>query len=180
MSKIGRRPIPLDDVKVEIKGNEIHYSGKNDSGVYVLPEVLAAEIIDDGKALKIMCENRTAKNNELWGLHRALLANKIQGARKEFEKTIQITGLGYKGAVSGDKVVFSLGKSHKIDFSIPKDITIQADKTGQTLTVKGYDKQQVGQVCSRIVSFRPPEPYKGTGIKLAGETILRKAGKTKA
>jgi large subunit ribosomal protein L6 len=118
--------------------------------------------------------------NNVWGLHRALLANKIQGAAQGFEKNLEINGLGYKAVPSGRKVVFTLGHSHKIDFELPEGVTLETDKTGQKLSVKSVDKEVLGQVCSLIRALKPPEPYKGTGIKEAGEVITRKAGKTKA
>ncbi len=180
MSKIGRKPIDLESVQVEVKGQEVHYKGNNASGLHVLPDVLYAELVGDGKQLKIICDNPTRENKTLWGLHRALLANEITGAGKGFEQALKITGLGYKGILSGNKIIFSLGFSHKIDFPVPDGISIEIDKTGQNIKVKGVSRHQVGAVSSEIRALRPPEPYKGTGIKLAEEIIMRKAGKTKA
>lgn len=177
MSKIGRKPIVLDAVDVTVDGQVVRFKGKNSSGEYVLPDCLHARSIDG--ELKIECPKKTRKNNMLWGLHRALLANKISGAQKDFQKNIIITGLGYKTVISGDKLVFSLGKSHKIEVSVPKGISVETDKTGQTLRVKGASLNAVGDFCSNIKLLRPPEPYKGTGINIEGETIIRKAGKTK-
>ncbi len=178
MSKIGRKPIELSGVQVEIKNNEIHYKGKKASGVYVLPSLLKAELINN--KVKLTASNHSSKNNELWGLHRALLANIIKGSSEGFSAQLIITGLGFKGVLAGDRIDFSLGFAHKIPYKIPSGITIEIDKTGQLLTVKGVDKQQVGEVCSEIKALRSTEPYKGTGIKLSNETILRKAGKTKS
>jgi large subunit ribosomal protein L6 len=178
MSKIGRKPIGLGNVKVEIIGQEIKYEGKDGSGVHILPKDFHAELIDN--SIKITCANITRENKVLWGLHRALLANEIKGADTGFEQELIITGLGFKGVLAGNKIIFSLGYSHKIDVPLPHGITVAIDKTGQIIKVKGSDKQQVGEICSSIRALRPPEPYKGTGIKLAGETILRKAGKTKS
>lgn len=181
MSKIGRKPIEIGNVQVDVKGKEIHYKGKKHAGVYELPAELEAKLED--KKLMLLAK-KTGDNvsgaNRSWGLHRALLFNAIKGADAGFEQQLQINGLGFKAAVSGNKVVFSLGFSHKIDFVLPKDVTMDVDKTGQNLTVKSYDKELVGHVCSQIKALRPPEPYKGTGIKLASEVIRRKAGKTKA
>ncbi|MEX0939984.1 MAG: 50S ribosomal protein L6 [Candidatus Babeliales bacterium] len=180
MSKIGRRPIDLGNVQIEINGQEVHYKGKKDSGVHALPEGLQAELVDN-KKIKILCDDKESRESKrLWGLHRALLANEIKGADQGFEKQLNITGLGYKAAVSGDKLIFSLGYSHKIEFPLPKGISVDIDKKGQTLKVSGSDKERVGAVCSEIKALRPPEPYKGTGIQLSDETILRKAGKTKS
>lgn len=178
MSKIGRKPIPLHDVQAQVQDKEVHYKGKHGSGIHELPKELTAEV-KEGK-LYISAVKDTSDTNRLWGLHRALLANEIAGVSKGFEKKLEITGLGYKGVVSGNKIVFSLGYSHKIDFPLPEGITVEIDKTGQNIKVKGYDKELVGLVSSRIRSLREPEPYKGTGIKYAKETIIKKAGKTKS
>jgi large subunit ribosomal protein L6 len=184
MSKIGRKAIDLGAVNVEIKGQEIHYKGKKASGVYVLPDVLTAHL-KDNKLVITPQKTKSARLsqreiNRIWGLHRALLANKIRGADHLFEKEVLINGLGFKAAVAGQKVTFNLGYSHKIDFELPKDVSLEIDKTGQKLTFKSPDKFLIGHVCSLIRALRPPEPYKGTGIKLASEVIARKAGKTKA
>lgn len=178
MSKIGRKPIALENVAVEIKGQEIHFKGPNASGVYVVADALKPELSDNYLTLRAI--KKTRDLNSVWGLNRALLANKIKGASQGFSKEVQITGLGFKAVLTGSKVVFSLGYSHKIDFELPKNVTLDIDKTGQKLVFKSPDKELVGFVCSQVRAFRVPEPYKGTGIKLAGETILRKAGKTKA
>ena len=180
MSKIGRKPIDIGNVQIEIKGQEVDYKGKKHSGIHILPECLEAHV--DGKNLTITVkkDSQVRDANRVWGLHRALLANAIKGADTGFEKLIQINGLGFKGILTGSKIVFSLGYSHKIDFEIPKEISVEIDKTGQQITLKSFDKEMLGHICSSIKALRPPEPYKGTGIKLSTEVILRKAGKTKA
>jgi len=181
MSKIGRKPIDVGSAKIEIKGNEIHFSGKKGTGVYVLPEGMTASL--NGTLLSLSFDKNSKNSsdaNRIWGLNRALLANKIKGCQQEFEKIIQINGLGFKAVVSGSKVVFSLGFSHKIDFMLPKDVTLEVDKTGQRLVFRSPDKELMGQVCSQVRALRPPEPYKGTGVKYETEVIARKAGKTKA
>ncbi len=176
MSKIGRKSIDITGVHVDIKGQEVHYKGPMASGVYTLPDEL--EIQKTDTQLRIMSDNK--KKNAQWGLHRALLANKIKGALQGFEQKITIVGLGYKAQLQGRSVKFALGYSHKIFFDLPEGITIEIDKTGQNLIIKSTDKEQVGHVASMIRSLRPPEQYKGTGIKYAEEEIVRKAGKAKA
>jgi len=184
MSKIGRKPIAFDDTKVEVKGQEVHYSGKKGSGAYELPKELSASI--QGTELFVQPDTgftsklRQREVNRVWGLHRALLANALKGSQEEFENKLKITGLGYKAAVSGKKVVFSLGYSHKKDFELPDDVSLEVDRTGQLLTVRSRNKMLVGQVCSKIKQLRMPEPYKGTGIQLTTEIIARKAGKAKS
>jgi len=177
MSKIGRKPIDISGIQVDIEGQEIRYKGSKSSGVHTLPDGLQAEKNDN--KLYITCDDK--KKYAQWGLHRALLANEIKGASQGFEQKITIIGLGYKAQSKGSNMVeFSLGYSHKIAFEYPKEITIEMDKSGQNLLIKGSDKGQVGHVAAMIRSLRPPEPYKGTGVKRAEEVILRKAGKTKA
>lgn len=178
MSKIGRKPIDLENVAIDIKGQDVHYKGQNASGVYTIASMLKAEVINN--QLVLLPVKKTRDLNGMWGLHRALLANKIKGASQGFTKEIQIIGLGYKAVMTGNKVVFSLGYSHKIDFVLPKDVTLDIDKSGQKLTFKSPDKELVGFVCSQVKALRETEPYKGTGIKLSTETVLRKAGKTKS
>jgi len=180
MSKIGRKPIELGGAKIEIKGQGVHYKGGKSSGVYVLPKEIKATL--EGNLLSLRPTDSGLKNrniNRIWGLHRALLANKIKGADVGFERQLKINGLGYKAIVSGKKVVFTLGFSHKIDMDLPDDVVLEVDKSGQLLTIKSPSKESVGAVGSKIRSLRPPEPYKGTGIKWVTEVIRRKAGKAK-
>jgi len=183
MSKIGRKPIEIGNAKIEIKGNDVHYKGSKASGVYILPKEIKATL--EGKALlltrtdaKTLLKERDI--NRIWGMHRALLANKIKGADVGFERQLKINGLGYKATVSGKKIVFALGFSHKIDMELPDNVMLEVDKTGQLLTIKSSDKELVGAVGSKIRALRPPEPYKGTGVKWVTEVIRRKAGKAKA
>lgn len=184
MSKIGRKPIEIGSVQVDIKGQEVHFKGKKNSGMRVLPNELTAEI-KDKKLFVAPAKSANARLpqreiNRVWGLNRALLSNEIKGADALFEKELIINGLGFKAAVSGQKVVFTLGYSHKIDFELPKEVTLEVDKTGQKLMFRSFDRFLVGHVCSMVKALRPPEPYKGTGIRIANEVIARKAGKTKA
>ncbi len=180
MSKIGRKPIDVGSAKIEIKGQQIHYSGKKSNGVYILPEGMTAKLEGNLLSLAFESAQKSGDSNRIWGLHRALLANAIKGSQQEFERTVIITGLGFKAAVAGAKVTFSLGFSHKIDFALPKEVSLEVDKTGQRLVFRSVDRELLGLVCSQVRALRPPEPYKGTGIKFENEVIARKAGKTKA
>jgi len=181
MSKIGRKPIPLGNTTVNVDGNEVTYKGKLASGSHMLPAELRAEIVDKTLVVKPASDARAKvqRVNALWGLHRALLANKIKGADEGFSKQLKIVGLGYKAIVQGDKVNLSLGFSHKIDVPLPKEVQLTVDKSGQLLTFTSADKEALGKICSRIRDLRKPEPYKGTGIWYVGEEIRRKAGKAK-
>ena len=186
MSKIGRKSINTVGVVVEIKNQDISYKGPKKSGVYTLPAELKATVQEKNLFITTAQDpkNFSAKErrdvNRLWGLHRALVNNVLQGSFQEFSQQVEINGLGYKAVLSGKKLVFTLGYSHKIDFIIPEGVTVEVEKLGQKLTVKSSDKFLVGQVCSNMKMLRRPEPYKGKGIKLAGEEIRRKAGKAKA
>ena len=184
MSKIGRKPIDISNVTIDVKGQEVHYKGSKSSGVYFVPATLTATIDTDKKELLLTpnIENGLVRKREInrdWGLHRALLANEIAGSKKEFEKTIEIVGLGYKAVLSGNKLTFTLGYSHKIDFPLEKGVSISIDKTGQKLTMTSSNRELLGQICSKICALRPSEPYKGTGVKLSTDYIVRKAAKGK-
>lgn len=183
MSKIGRKAIEIGSLKIDINGQSISINGLQNSASYLLPKELDAQI-KDSKLFITGKQNTGLKIRELnriWGLHRSLIANKINGAMNLFEQKIEIHGLGYKVASTGSsKLTFSLGYSHKIDFELPQGISVDIDKSGQRFTVKGVDKRIVGLVSSKIRSLREPEPYKGTGIRLAEEIIFRKAGKARS
>jgi large subunit ribosomal protein L6 len=180
MSKIGRKPIFLGDVHVEVKDHTVSYKGKKASGLHTLPDFISATISDKYLKLDIPEKFRDRDHNRFWGLNRALLANAIYGADSGFTKQIQINGLGFKAAMVGSKVVFTIGYTHKIELPLPKEVTLEIDKTGQSLKFTSADRELLGEICDKVRSFRPPEPYKGTGIKYFNEVIVRKAGKTKA
>ncbi len=178
MSKIGKRAIPLTSAKVQIEGNNVTVTGAKASFKHELPDGFSATV--EGKNLQITAAQKNRRARMLWGLHRALLANKVKGAETGFEKKLTIVGLGFKAQLAGRKVTLTLGYTHKIDYELPAEVTLEIDKTGQNLIFRSSDKFQLGNVCDAIRSFRPPEPYKGTGIIREGDVIIRKAGKTKA
>lgn len=176
MSKIGRKPITFSSAKVEVDGNKIIVSGAKAKFEHELPDCLTATL--DDKTLTISVKNGDRSSRVKWGLHRALLANMIQGVESGFELKLKIVGLGYKAQQQGKKLVLFLGYSHKIDYELPEGVTVDIDKPGQLLSFKSHDKCLLGQVCDEIRRFKTPEPYKGTGIMRADEVIIRKAGKT--
>ena len=176
MSKIGRKPIDIEDMAIELKGQEVHFKGKKSSGVYVLPHLLEVSLED--KKISLNIKNNSAASRMAWGLHRALLFNTLRGAEVGFEKQLKIVGLGYKAVLTGSKLVLALGYSHKVDIELPSEVSLIIDKSGQLLTFKCVDKALLGHICSQVRAFRKPEPYKGTGIQYVGEVIVRKAGKT--
>lgn len=178
MSKIGRKPIPVSKANIAVSGSQVTIKGPLAQFVHELPERLELVLVDGFARVNLIGEH-DKPGKMIWGLHRALLANKIKGAETGFEKKLTIVGLGYKAILAGTKMTFSLGYTHKIDYELPEGVKVEIDRTGQQLLFKCADKFILGNVCDAVRSFRPPEPYKGTGIIREGEVILRKAGKTK-
>jgi large subunit ribosomal protein L6 len=166
-------------VTVEVKGSELVVKGpKGELRITLLPEVTIA--VDAGSA-QVHRSSDSDDARARHGLFRALLQNMVVGVSEGFKKQLEIIGVGYKAAVQGKKVVLSLGFSHPVDFAIPEGIEIkQDDKNKNILTISGIDKQLVGQVSSNIRGLRPPEPYKGKGIRYLGEAVRRKPGKAAA
>lgn len=177
MSKIGRKVINTEGLTVTVDGQNVSYTGPKASGTYALPDCLRAKL-EENKLYLELANPKDKKNNNFWGLHRALLANNLQGAREEFSVDLTIVGLGFKGELKGDTIVFSLGYSHKINFVLPKEVSVTIDKSGQNISVKSTNKFLAGDVAQKIRALRQPEPYKGTGVRLANEQILRKVGKS--
>jgi len=178
MSKIGRKPIKFSSANVEVNGKKITVKGPKTSFLHELPAEIDATVSD--KELSVSCNEKGKKAIALWGLHRSLLANMVKGVETGFERVVKIVGLGYKAQLSGKKLVFSLGFSHKVEYALPEGVTVDVNKPGQLLTFKSHDKDLLGNVCDKIRDFKPPEPYKGYGIMLADEFVRRKAGKTGA
>ncbi len=176
MSRIGQRPITIPDkVKVAIDGSTVKIEGPKGKAAYTLPESIAARL--DNKNLLVSNEGKTRQSKALHGLSRSLLANYILGADQGFSKKLEIQGVGFKAAVQGKVLVLNLGFSHPINYEIPADIKITVTDATNIL-VEGSDKQKVGAVSADIRAFYPPEPYKGKGVRYAGEHIIRKEGKT--
>lgn len=178
MSKIGKKPILLTSAKAQVDGKSLTITGPKATFNHVLPVGIAAKI--EGNELVVFAEKNNRRNRMFWGLHRALLANKVKGSETGFEQKLTIVGLGFKAQLAGSKMTLTLGYTHKIEYDLPKEVTVDIDKTGQQLVFRSTDKFILGNVCDAIRSFRPPEPYKGTGIIREGEVVFRKAGKTKA
>lgn len=180
MSRVGRKPITIPaGVQVNIQGCSVKVKGPLGEMQFALPAPVKAEKKGDALILEAAAsgeENVSA----LFGTARARVANIIAGVCKEFSKNLEIHGLGYKATLEGEKLVFNIGKSHPVPFQLPKGIKAELDKKFTKIELKGIDKELVGQTAARIRALRPPEPYKGTGIRLAGERIIRKAGKTAA
>ena len=179
MSKIGKIIISIPEkVKVALSGNIINVEGPLGNKSMNIDLDMFDLKIDDGKGISIKPKKITQDSKRLWGMHRSLTNNAIIGSSKGYEKILELSGVGYRAALKGKQLNLQLGFSHDINFDIPAGINITVEK--QTLIkINGSDKEQVGMVVSKIKSFRPPEPYKGKGIKEQGQYILRKEGKKK-
>ena len=179
MSKIGKINISIPEkVKVALTGNNINIEGPLGKKSLNIDLKTFDLDIKDGKEISIKPKKIDQNTKRLWGMNRSLLNNAIIGTSKGYEKTLELVGVGYRAALKGKQLNLQLGFSHDVNYNIPESIKISVEK--QTiLKISGPDKQQVGTVASEIRSFRPPEPYKGKGIKEKGQYILRKEGKKK-
>nr|WP_047166119.1 50S ribosomal protein L6 [Sphingomonas sp. Y57] len=177
MSRIGKKPVVVPaGVTAAIEGKTLSVKGpKGTLSISLADEVSYA--IEDG-SISVQPVNETKRARSFWGMQRTLVQNLITGVTEGYSKTLQITGVGYRANVQGKNLKLQLGYSHDVDFAIPEGITIATpDQT--TVQISGIDKQKVGQVAAEIRRWRKPEPYKGKGIKYAGEYIFRKEGKKK-
>jgi len=179
MSKIGKININIPEkVKVLLNGNIINVEGPLGKKSLNLDTDLFDLVINEGKEVSIKPKKITQNIKRLWGMNRSLLNNAIIGASKGYEKILELSGVGFRAALKGKQLNLQLGFSHDINFDIPESIKVAVEK--QTIIkISGFDKQQVGMIASQIKSLRPPEPYKGKGIKEQGQYILRKEGKKK-
>ena len=177
MSKIGKINITIPDkVKVLLSGNTINIEGPLGKKSLNIDTDLFDLIINEGKEVSIKPKKISQNIKKLWGMNRSLLNNAITGTSKGYEKILELSGVGFRAALKGKQLNLQLGFSHDVNFDIPEGIKITVEK--QTIIkIVGFDKQQVGMVASQIKSIRPPEPYKGKGIKYKGEHILIKEGK---
>ncbi len=175
MSRIGKRPVTVaSGIEVSLDGTTlVAKKGKLEKRLETYGRV---NINIDGSEVTFSKVGENKENSAFWGTYRALFNNIIIGLDKGFEKSLEINGVGYRGAVQGKVLNLQLGFSHDINFDIPEGIDITITKN--IITIKGSDKQTVGQVAAEIRSFRPPEPYKGKGVKYTDEIIIRKAGKS--
>ena len=177
MSRVGKKPVALPKgVTATVEGQSVSVKGAKGTLSFVVPEDCDVALNDNEVSVKPRSETKRAQ--AMWGMSRAMINNLVTGVSAGFERKLEITGVGYKAAVQGKKLVLSLGYSHDVDFPIPEGITIVAPRPTE-LVITGIDKREVGQVASEIRAFRPPEPYKGKGVKYAGEFIFRKEGKKK-
>jgi large subunit ribosomal protein L6 len=176
MSRIGKLPVVVPPkVKVEIKGQKVLVEGPKGKLDFELPPRTSARL--DGANLLVSRQGDDAEAKALHGLSRALVNNMVKGVSEGFVKKLEIQGVGFKAAVQGNKVNLVLGYSHPVNYDIPAQIKVTVEENTK-LTIEGPSKQLVGQVAAEIRSYYPPEPYKGKGVRYAGEQVRRKEGKT--
>lgn len=178
MSRIGRKPIPLaDQVTVEITRGNVFVEGPKGKLSLRLHPSMAVRVEDRQLHCERPSDNKLHRS--LHGLTRTLIANMVEGVTRGFEKKLEMIGVGYRASVQGRNLALMLGYSHPLILPLPDGINVSVESQN-LLTIAGADKQQVGEVAAKIRSLRPPEPYKGKGVKYTGERIRRKAGKTGA
>jgi large subunit ribosomal protein L6 len=176
MSRIGKKPIALPEgVKVDIKDGIVLVEGPK--GFLSRPLLEGIQMDMEDGALSVKRANDTKRARSYHGLMRTLVANMVDGVSKGFEKKLEIVGIGYRSELQGNSIVLYLGYSHPINFPLPSGISAEIEKQTM-LTIKGIDKELVGQVSAKIRDLRRPDPYKGKGVKYAGEVLRKKAGKT--
>lgn len=177
MSRIGKNSIPIPSgVTCSFKDYIFSAKGPMGDASYRLPQEVSLTIEDNSVSLSLLNEGK--RTRMMWGTTQRQLANLVNGVNVGFTKKLEINGVGYRASLQGSNLVLQLGHSHDINFPVPEGITIKCEKP-TLISITGIDKQKVGQVAAEIRGYRPPEPYKGKGVKYEGERILRKEGKKK-
>ena len=177
MSRVGKRPVTVPSgVTANVEGQTVKVKGPKGQLQVVVHDDVSVTL--DKGAVKVEPRFETKRSRSLYGTSRAQIANLVEGVTKGFEKKLEINGVGYRAAVQGKNLQLALGYSHDVMFAIPDGITIATPKPTE-IVITGIDIQRVGQVAAEIRGWRPPEPYKGKGVKYAGEFIFRKEGKKK-
>jgi large subunit ribosomal protein L6 len=178
MSRIGKVPIPIPQgVEIKQAGSAVEVKGPKGVLSHSIPPGISLQVADG--MIHVKRKGDAKRTRSLHGLTRTLVANMVTGVTQGFEKGLEIVGIGYRAGVGGKNLQLNLGYSHPVIYPIPEGIQVEVEKQNK-ITVKGIDKQKVGQVAAEIRSFRKPEPYKGKGIRYADEQVRRKAGKAKA
>jgi large subunit ribosomal protein L6 len=177
MSRIGKQPVAVPSgVTITLNGSDMTVKGpKGELAITFVPEVTVAQ---EDNVIKVSPINDTKRARSMWGMQRTMIANMIEGVTEGFVKKLEINGVGYRAQMKGNSLGLQLGFSHDVDFPVPEGLKIETpDQT--TVLISGVDKQLVGETAAKIREYRKPEPYKGKGIKYAGEYIFRKEGKKK-
>jgi large subunit ribosomal protein L6 len=177
MSRIGKKPVAVPSgITANVEGQTVKIKGPKGALSAVLPDDVAVKL--DGGSIKVDPRGDSKRARSQWGTARTLIANLITGVTNGFEQRLEINGVGYRAAVQGKNLQLALGYSHDVVYAIPDGITIATPRPVE-IVITGTDRQKVGQVAAEIREYRPPEPYKGKGIKYAAERIFRKEGKKK-
>jgi large subunit ribosomal protein L6 len=177
MSRIGKKAVTIPGgVTATLNGQEIAVKGPKGELKHVLADAIVAKL--DKGHIEVAMREDTKDARAMWGMSRTMVANLVAGVTEGFTRKLDITGVGYRAAVQGSNLQLQLGYSHDVSYPIPKGIQVVCPKPTE-IVVTGIDKQKVGQVAAEIRRFRPPEPYKGKGVRYSGEFILRKEGKKK-
>jgi large subunit ribosomal protein L6 len=177
MSRIGKKPVPVPaGVTANVAGQLVKVKGAKGELSFTVPDDVSVAM--ENGAIAVQPRSQSKRARSLWGTSRARIANLVVGTTAGFEKKLEINGVGYKAAVNGKVLKLSLGFSHDIDYAIPEGVAIVTPKPTE-IVITGIDKQVVGQTAAEIRDYRGPEPYKGKGVKYAGEFIFRKEGKKK-
>jgi large subunit ribosomal protein L6 len=177
MSRIGKKAVPVPaGVTVNVSGQKVSVKGPKGELKEVLNEQVLVKMEEGGVKVDPINQSKLARSS--WGMSRTLVANMVKGVTDGFSKSLEINGVGYRAAVAGKSLQLNLGYSHDVNYAIPEGIEIKTPKPTE-IVISGIDKQRVGQVAAEIRDWRGPEPYKGKGIKYAGEQIFRKEGKKK-
>jgi large subunit ribosomal protein L6 len=177
MSRIGKKPVPVPSgVTATIDGQQITAKGPKGELSVVLVEDVLAKMTDDGIEVRPRGDSKRAR--AMWGMSRTLVSNILTGVSEGFTRNLEIVGVGYRAAVQGNELFLNLGFSHDVTYPIPDGISVECPRPIE-IVIRGRDRQQVGQVAAEIRGYRPPEPYKGKGVRYAGEYVFRKEGKKK-
>jgi large subunit ribosomal protein L6 len=177
MSRIGKRTIAVPSgVTVAVEGQTVTVKGSKGELSWTVADEI--EVSQDGAELSLTPRNESTRAKSMWGLSRTLIANMVQGVSQGFEETLELVGVGYRAALSGRDLQLQLGFSHEVNITPPAGITFASSKQTE-IKISGIDKQLVGETAAKIRRIRPPEPYKGKGVRYAGESVRRKEGKKK-
>ncbi len=177
MSRIGKQPVALPDgVSATVTGQTIEVKGPKATKSFTATDDVSIEVGDG--AITVTPRGKSKRARQQWGMTRTIVANLVHGSREAFKQELEIRGVGYRAQLQGNVLKLNLGLSHDVDFEIPEGVTVTAPKPTE-LVVEGHDKQLVGQVAANIRDWRPPEPYKGKGIRYKDEYIFQKEGKKK-
>lgn len=176
MSRIGKLPVAIPEkVQVSVSGNTVQVKGDKGNLDFTFSPQVEVKVVEN----EVIISPKNEEAAALWGTTRSIIENMVLGVSQGYTKSLEVNGVGYKFEIQGQKIVLSLGYSHKIEMQIPQGITAQMDeKLKNVMHISGIDKQKVGQFASQIKAKRKPEPYKGKGVKYLGEQIRRKAGKS--